>query len=667
MAGLRVNPFSLILFLMHKVSFCWTPIHTDRYVAQLEEEKRLIALSRGSRRTSKVNSCEIKLNLQQCHESNPTIGSRIHKDDNSDSYYSSDDDEDADKDVRNWNRATQTDNANLLPWGYFIFHPIQLLQLIKRYHLAGNYFLIGCLVHFAILIHLIVKSIIMIVAESPGFGADGGTGVDSRAPASRKVNEYYKSPLYPYMVGSFKEPYSMNNMILAMLICCLCSRLLSAFRLIRGSIINQKSYRRIWVTQINIVLLTFLWLKPAEWVTVLRQASHHSKGLKYGQEKEADEKDVQQLRDHLFLDETAACKLEKNSVRQLMYSENTIEFKRCYGDLHFIPSLERSKSHRDWFSTAHHYRVCIGVLRSALLFSVCGSLILINLSFIFLMAVLYLELISSMPSNTVAKTWSELAMNLMAHLQTNGIYNGLLDALTNSVKHFYDPVHLIRSIELYVFLLLNVPNYLDAVAIYADLVITNGRIDKLIRLLDFETKLSHHVGDTGSTNYSSLFEQTMFEVEPINRRASGRQLMNPLRASFKHKQRQFSKFNKLFGRSLKTNSLVPFVESQQSRRKPMEWSEIEVEKANNRVLRLIKLSNLLYYEFIDLRSRHSLYLNLLFVGNGISSSYMLTLMSIVRDPVQLLLIFLALLTSLLPILVILVFCAILERRVSVER
>lgn len=647
---MKISPFSLILFLMHKVSFCWTPIDAERYLSQFDERKRFrkVMTTRVDRRSEQQeNEFGIQLDQHLMGDTDQLAANRgeskLEKD-SSDNQYDM---------FEESNLAYDEEDIDdgSLPWQHFLVHPMQLIQLIKRYHSVGNCFFIGNFFHFSILIHLIVKAIIMAVVEKQGGG-------------NKKINEYFISRYYPYTAGAFPDAYTINNINLALMVYCLCSRLLSVYRLIRGALINQKRYRRVWISQINVVATTFSSLGLNEWLAFWRQASAHARALKSFSEDMTsnDENEMHQIKLHLYQDELLESKLQKCSTRELMYHLNVLEFERCYGGIKLSLPGTKYSNQIAWSSVGHQYRTCICTMRTYLIMSLTGSILIFELCFVFLLATIIVELRNS-NSHLSAETWTEFGLQLYNYFGSDGLLIGASNLFAELFHHFLNPIHLIRSFEVFFALLLNIPNHIDAALTYVDLLTMTCRVDKLTSLLNYESKRSPSITSSSSvdiTKYSSPIKQRLLE--------DGYEKDSHLmRGSVKLKQ-QRAQISRDYGtstRSSKSNSVVQFFDSKLGHRNSMELIGIELEETNNRLLRLIKLSNILYYEFIDVRSMHSLNVNLLFIGNGICVSYMLTLLYSSKNPPQFLLLSIATSSCLIPILVVLIMCAILERRVSV--
>lgn len=85
---------------------------------------------------------------------------------------------------------------------------------------------------------------------------------------------------------------------------------------------------------------------------------------------------------------------------------------------------------------------------------------------------------------------------------------------------------------------------------------------------------------------------------------------------------------------------------------------------NHRLQHEAKITRALYTEFIDLKIMHSLYINLVLVGSGICIAYIVSLKAAISTTAEVAVLSMLFVTSLIPIVSIVSFCAWAERTVS---
>lgn len=443
-----------------------------------------------------------------------------------------------------------------------IRNPLMLIKLVKRYHMAGNVFIMAAVLHILILLHMTSKGLIHLIFVSP----------DSA------LNDYFNEIYYPHLMGVFPKPHLFNNLIVALCAYSLSVRLLSAYNLIRSAIVNANGYKELRITQINLTSLTLYNLTLEN----LKQFVLHS--LKHNRSRLRE--NPKSMEAHLKLNGLIQKELPNLSLRDQLYRLNVIDFEECYSRLGFFKISQRGKRYRSWYCPPPGPRVSIGLLRNSIALNI-GSFLLWGcaLSF-YLAAIVYLELRSTLPKDSgepspleVFKNWSVFST---------------------------EPYHLVRLAELFLFFALQVPHQCDAVLIFMDATILISRAKKLIDILESDLELcKREINPPGFNNTQSL-----------------------------HHWQVYRKYSLVNGSNKELNELIQ---------------------------RHIMLSNLLYTEFKDVRRAHTKSLNLLVFGHGICLSYTMSLFFTISTFSELIILLFSSISSIIPTLNTLVFCAGIER------
>lgn len=183
--------------------------------------------------------------------------------------------------------------------------------------------------------------------------------------------------------------------------------------------------------------------------------------------------------------------------------------------------------------------------------------------------------------------------------------------------HFQKISNLIRIIELLAIISSQVPQIFDSYVIISDIHILNSRIEKLTKI--FEAGLEKYyerasfIGDRRS-DYNFKLYQSMTSLPRISN-------------SF-HNNNESAK-------------------------------NINVRTRYN-----AKLVRLIYLEFLNIKQNHSQLLNMIVIGNGICMSYAMTLLFAFTTYADIILILMTFGASLVPTVIALLYCAMLERAVS---
>lgn len=332
-----------------------------------------------------------------------------------------------------WNpERRQSDKPD---WGV-LFRPLDLIRLIKRYHMCGNLFIVTSIVHLMLLFHITIKCAIHTFI----------TG------SNQEKLEYSNSIYYPHLLGAFPKPYLFNNLFLALSLLLLSTRLLAARQLIRGAIINANRYKEIKISQLNLTGLTKFYLTPKQWLKFLTEPYKHLNQVKT---------EPRVYWAHYKLNESIHDNHENSpSTRDLKFCYNVVDFNDCYEWLGNLPP--RKKKYQDWQSAKPVHRLPSTWLTAAMLVGLTTLGTAVLFPTFLATGVLILELRSSLSSDAKPTIFGVIAR-----------YD----------VHLSEPLHIVRISELVTFALLLVPHNFGASMLYVDTWILAARIRKLVRIL----------------------------------------------------------------------------------------------------------------------------------------------------------------------------------------
>lgn len=324
-------------------------------------------------------------------------------------------------------------------WWRRLAHFGEVINLVKRYHMVGNFFLLITWSQYGYLVHATIKSFIHSVY----------TG------SSKERIEMFNKFYYPHLAGVFPEPYLFNSLTMALNLICFSARSLSLYRLIRGSIINEHGYKEIHVTQINTAALTTSAMTLNQWKTLHRHSVNHSLQLK---------KSAQARSKHLKL-YLAEKLVDQLPLYDLMFNVNAVDFEECYEELgaqYFRCPDNQLSMHQKWYCPSPTLRCTVSILRKGLLSSFIAIICMVGGLLITFAGIIFLELRSRFPAD------ADLSIR---------------EVVSPWREHFSVPVHIIRVYEMFLLILTQVPVHFDASVILSDMFIMVSRTNKLRQIL----------------------------------------------------------------------------------------------------------------------------------------------------------------------------------------
>lgn len=340
-------------------------------------------------------------------------------------------------------------------------HPIQVIRLIKRYHMVGNATITLHLFLSSILIHLLIKSLIFIYA-----GDD------------KLVLEYFESIYYPHTGGLSRNPTDFNTFNLGFILLFLSFRFRSFCKLIKQAIVNANGYKELHVPQLNLAYMTTFNFTLNQWLNLWKHASSHTKAIKNDKEK---------YKNHLKFDQQIYTQLSKCHTKHLVYYHNLIDFEECYADLEFIKGQERQlKEYRDWHTTYPIDRISLVDLRIIVSLLVFCSYSSIGGLFICFISFGYRDLSSPYPRD---------------YMPTMG------DLMRNIPKHCTSLIHLIRGFEVCFLFSCQLPQIYESIKVAFDVHLTTSRADKIVDI--FRAHLKYCQRRTNSINLIKIYDKNL--------------------------------------------------------------------------------------------------------------------------------------------------------------
>lgn len=405
----------MFLIIIEYLSFSCSPIHKKRLILKFK-------LDDNSREQSKSSKSDIVLedSIDEAEKSFEVIGNDLK------------------------NIGPNDDDFSHMFWA--ILHPIQASRLIKRYHMAGNVFIIMFLIHIILVTHLTIKSIIYTFFAS----------------SDKAFYQYLNNIYYPHIAGVFREPELFNNLILIFSSLSMCIRLRSAYKLIKSSIINRETYKELRMSQVNFSNLTLYELTLFDWIEFFLFSFQHDEDIENHPEIAQAHFSLSNLFNEIELDSL--------TQKETLYHYNLFDWSECYLESIVEFDLkERRDKYRDWFSPLPASRISAGQLRRVIIFALlCESVSMFGLACC-LFGCAYLELRSTLPSDY------ETAKTIELFFRWGG--------------QLIEPIHLIRMFELFIFILLQVPLHYDSGLVLLDATVLISRTSKLREI--FQYVLNH--------------------------------------------------------------------------------------------------------------------------------------------------------------------------------
>lgn len=213
------------------------------------------------------------------------------------------------------------------PWYEYLQRPKELIRLIKRYHVVGNWCIVSIIIHLNIAVYLWIKAILHPIY----------TGNDP------KRAEFFASHYFPRLFESYPNQYKLYTIIGTQCSYILILRLYVIGRLIKRSIMNADGYKEVEMSQLNGVFIeSFRWpLK--EWFRICML------GLKHYRRCTGEHGDISNEGSHLLMNSPDHARTDLAEEEAHLYNRswsldhmigssgtyflcktNPIDFTRCY-------------------------------------------------------------------------------------------------------------------------------------------------------------------------------------------------------------------------------------------------------------------------------------------------------------------------------------------------
>lgn len=361
---------------------------------------------------------------------------------------------------------TERTCSELSYWPYYLSRPLEMIRLIKRYHLVGNGFIVYFIVQFVVLIYLSSKAIFHQIFTI----------------RNQQSAQYYAIHYFPRLFESYSDIKYMYGVATVTCLYCLVVRLLMAYKLIRKSIINRNGYKEIDLTQLNLVFLTTLCWKLEDWFRILNIGRKHGKLIARCRHHEHtydhNHGDLGRERQaHLDLGKQVS-HLKPSTEIGAHGLENSIDFSECFKMYGFDMNKESRMIRESWYIPESNCRADLWEL-AWLVYVVFLGVPSLWGSVICLMILTSLYELTKLTANPA------------------GVFDReCLGQIMNLIKN---PNHLIRLIDIQLLILCQIPHHVDAAMTYTNLVIFVSRIRKVVERfqndLDFCTNraLSYHL------------------------------------------------------------------------------------------------------------------------------------------------------------------------------
>lgn len=342
-------------------------------------------------------------------------------------------------------------------WYPFLFKPIQLARCIKRYHSAGNWFLLYTLTINSLIFYVWVKALFH----------QFKTGKDE------KLAQYYATHYFPRLFESYPEPYTYYPTLLAVTTYYFLERVIMTIHIIKKSVLNRNGYKQIESAQLNAMFITALNWEIKEWCRFMKAARSHRTLVT----KDASDRYGQEARcSHLEVPNELLDNHENKNNYYIKYGINSIDFSKCY-EFHGLDWKRKDPNTHYIFEP--YCRIDLEELSYMVyLISVGIPILIVFPGFLLVTAFIY-ELIVLLPEIEEITFW-----NCLAQLPV----------------FLTDPNRIIRLIDICVFLIAQDPLQQQALAVSLDIrgLISRARKvgDLLQENLDFCTEMARNYEST---------------------------------------------------------------------------------------------------------------------------------------------------------------------------
>lgn len=468
-----------------------------------------------------------------------------------------------------------------------VLRPIELFKLIKRFHQTGNRFVFFFLLHNLFCVHLAMKTIIHAC-----FIED------------ETMVQYFRDIHYPHLAGDCKNLKLYNNVFLVLSVSVMIVRLRSSYILIKQSILNAHNYKELCISQITLADLTWWNFTLDEWKELFVLLFKHRQEIK---------NDIKVRNEHYKFDQNIQKQVPYLCQLDLMYHINVADFNECYRlSTNLSSKLNvRKKKYSNWHCADGSPRLSLNIvgLWTIIFLLVClFNFILINAT---ILGVIYLDIESYLPDN-----------NHSIHEIYSKLYEYYVMDINNTI----------RVVELWLLILLQLPQHFDASFASLNILVMIDRTQKLIKSFDDDSKFCHN-----KVRFDSIKQIHLSK----NKHTPSTNTM-PIKLD-------------------QSMSSEPIRSKQRLVVKPLERSEL-----NRRLKHNVRLAGLMYLEFVDIKRAYTSLFTILIIGNGICLSYAISLFFKLDSLAECSALSVIILSSILPIIGAMLVCASVEKTVSLS-
>lgn len=307
---------------------------------------------------------------------------------------------------------------------------------------------------------------------------------------------------------------------------------------------------------------------------------------------------------HLDFNHSVQQVLPKLLDRDAIFYVNPIDFDKCFNDSVLPNDEERIKRHKNWHFALPIDRVSSQGLWLTFLINVLGISILSSGYFVLMSSVIYLELRSEFSTS---------------HSPS------IIELIQIAPYHWSNLLHWVRFIEAFVIISSQVLIIFDLTGAFIDMNITTARVHRLVERFEEHVLFSCHQAKINIRNSNLDAEQ---------------------------QQQQASE---------------PFLNLERNNG-PDLWKNLTYDlcsKFNNQVRRDIASVRLVYHEFLNTKRYNTELFNISIVGEGICLAYAIPVIVSHPEPIEDLVLVGAILSSVVPVILILFYCARMERKVRI--
>lgn len=507
----------------------------------------------------------------------------------------------------------ELNSVNRQAWLHILLQPSQLVRLVKRYHSVGNGFIVMSLLELISLVYLLIKCVFhqMVTAKN------------------KQLAHYYAANYYPRLFESTPEPHYLYWTL--SVLCCynLIVRLMVTCSLIRKSVVNSNGYKEVEISQLNMACIcTFGW-KISDWIKVLKVGLKHRDVLRCNYNcKEEAAQDADSLNErrlikqnHLNCERKSWSATDRNPLEKLLpLLRNGIDFSACY-KLHGLELGNALEMSKDWYLPEPNYRFDLWEL-SWLVYVVLIGTPLLYVSVTVALTIhstLELRQLTDEPSQATLMECVKQIPNLMINLR-----------------------HLIRLVDVYIFVLTQLPHHIESALAYLNLLIFVSRVRKVEERCRNDLHFCHHRASLLRMAKADLTDPT--DEQQSNLHQPFFTLVADVRAGVE----KFYEHQEKLALKSQYNNL----------------SSRERQALNRSLKQNVDMVRLLSKEFTLLRRSLTDYLDVSLIGCGFVCAVCLSALFVAKSGLTLLIVVLSLASSLGPLSLTMILCAAVESHVS---